>query len=116
MFKIEKRKLYIKKWISIFLSFIVLAKEHKNLKRSIENVDTSNRKVKHSTIFFVAWHMLEKSGRKFVLCKYTWSFSVNIYTQSLVADFSLNWPKEKHAWTLTHPFFQKEKLCSFITH
>ena len=58
--------------------------------------------------------MLGKSGRKIILYKYIWSFSVYIYTHPPDAGVNLNWQKEKRPETLTRPFFFFKKRKKII--
>ena len=57
MLKIEKRKLFTKKWFSIFLSLSNYNSSNRtqNLKRSNKNISYENSgKVKYQIVFFVA--------------------------------------------------------------
>ena len=54
--------------------------------------------------------MIGKSGRKIILYKYIWSFSVYIYTHPPDAGVSLNWHKEKRLYILTYLFFSKKNI------
>ena len=60
--------------------------------------------------------MLGKSGRKIILYKYIWSFSVYIYTHPPDAGVNLNWQKEKRPETLTRPFFFQKKKIIILHH
>ena len=59
--------------------------------------------------------MLGKSGRKIILCKYIWSFSVYIYMHPPDAGISLNWHKEKRSQILTHHFFLKKDIFLYYS-